>query len=125
MLDIVNAVAELLKLKDGTVNNDGTPIPMPGWWSLPGVAVIRKHAEPPDILVLAAYAKAEMAKRGFTWDIGKWGDGVAIGLRMSEVKDYRCPYDTSDPISEASAVLMCIYQCMQSNADSKGRGHVS
>ena len=75
---------------------------------------------PSDPIKFAAYAKAEMAKRGAAMRTGKsgvyvctYGPGSGEGL-MTIRSHHAC--DHTDPISVAEAELRCIADALQSNS---------
>ena len=71
-----------------------------------------------DPIVFAAYAKAEMAKRGWLIEFPYPGRDYH-DLHICLMSFGKCAkpfkYDPTDPISEAEAVLRCIADALQSN----------
>ena len=82
------------------------------------------HLNDPDwvgLCLFAAYAKAEMAKRG--WTLTRFDHPHRLAARMFDRMERTDPhlYDPTDPISVAEAELRCIADALQSN-DQDQRG---
>lgn len=92
-----------------------------GWdlnefWVIPGEACCPYDTtEGFSLIVFAAYAKAELAKRGWVNHISGsvvWAQHAAEGTR-TDVFSFR----RTCPISEAEAVLQCIAECLDLMSD--------
>ena len=76
---------------------------------------------PSDPIKFAAYAQAEMAKRGIGYEqcASVRHKAACIGWGSFDEPRWKCnqhEYDPTDPISEAAAVLRCCADALQSNA---------
>lgn len=76
-----------------------------------------------DPIVFAAYAKAEIAKRGWLIEYpyhGRDYHDLYICLMACGKCAKPFKYDPTDPVSEAEAVLCCIADALQSNSPFSG-----